>query len=486
MKEVVISPITRLEGHGKITIFLDDAGNVADAYFQVVELRGFERFCIGRPVEELPRITPRICGVCPWAHHMASSKACDAVYKTEPTPAAKKIREMAYCAHMMHSHQLHFYALAAPDFIVGAGAPKAERNVLGLIQKVGLETGKLVIKNRGYAQRIQEIVGGKATHPVCGVPGGVSKPLSEEERAEIEEKGKALLEFGKTSLEIFDNLVLKNKELVDLIAGDIYYHETYYMGLVDKNNKVNFYEGDVRVVDPEGREYAKFSPDKYLDYIAEHVEPWSYLKFPYLKGVGWKGLVDGKDSGVYRVNTLARLNVADGMATPLAQEAYEKFYEFFGRKPVHNTLAFHWARLIENLYAAERLMELVQDPEITSKDVRAELGEPEEGVGCVEAPRGTLFHHYWTDEEGIVTKLNLIVATGQNNAAICMSIKKAAQKLIKGGEVNDKLLNMVEMAFRAYDPCLACATHTLPGQMPLEVLIYDADGNLVKRLARNV
>lgn len=486
MKEVVISPITRLEGHGKITIFLDDAGNVADAYFQVVELRGFERFCVGRPVEELPRITPRICGVCPWAHHMASSKACDAVYKTEPTPAAKKIREMAYCAHMMHSHQLHFYALAAPDFIVGAGAPKAERNVLGLIQKVGLETGKLVIKNRGYAQRIQEIVGGKATHPVCGVPGGVSKPLSEEERAEIEEKGKALLEFGKTSLEIFDNLVLKNKELVDLIAGDIYYHETYYMGLVDKNNKVNFYEGDVRVVDPEGREYAKFSPDKYLDYIAEHVEPWSYLKFPYLKGVGWKGLVDGKDSGVYRVNTLARLNVADGMATPLAQEAYEKFYEFFGRKPVHNTLAFHWARLIENLYAAERLMELVQDPEITSKDVRAELGEPEEGVGCVEAPRGTLFHHYWTDEEGIVTKLNLIVATGQNNAAICMSIKKAAQKLIKGGEVNDKLLNMVEMAFRAYDPCLACATHTLPGQMPLEVLIYDADGNLVKRLARNL
>ncbi|HEX59994.1 MAG TPA: Ni/Fe hydrogenase subunit alpha [Methanomicrobia archaeon] len=486
MKEVVISPITRLEGHGKITIFLDDAGNVADAYFQVVELRGFERFCIGRPVEELPRITPRICGVCPWAHHMASSKACDAVYKTEPTPAAKKIREMAYCAHMMHSHQLHFYALAAPDFIVGAGAPKAERNVLGLIQKVGLETGKLVIKNRGYAQRIQEIVGGKATHPVCGVPGGVSKPLSEEERAEIEEKGKALLEFGKTSLEIFDNLVLKNKELVDLIAGDIYYHETYYMGLVDKNNKVNFYEGDVRVVDPEGREYAKFSPDKYLDYIAEHVEPWSYLKFPYLKGVGWKGLVDGKDSGVYRVNTLARLNVADGMATPLAQEAYEKFYEFFGRKPVHNTLAFHWARLIENLYAAERLMELVQDPEITSKDVRAELGEPEEGVGCVEAPRGTLFHHYWTDEEGIVTKLNLIVATGQNNAAICMSIKKAAQKLIKGGEVNDKLLNMVEMAFRAYDPCLACATHTLPGQMPLEVLIYDADGNLVERLTRNI
>ncbi|MDF2955955.1 MAG: Coenzyme F420-reducing hydrogenase [Candidatus Alkanophagales archaeon MCA70_species_2] len=486
MKEVVISPITRLEGHGKITIFLDDAGNVADAYFQVVELRGFERFCIGRPVEELPRITPRICGVCPWAHHMASTKACDAVYKAEPTPAAKKIREMAYCAHMMHSHQLHFYALAAPDFVVGAGAPKAERNVLGLIQKVGLETGKLVIKNRGYAQRIQEIVGGKATHPVCGVPGGVARPLTDEERAEIEEKGKSLLEFGKTSLEIFDNLVLKDKELVDLIAGDVYYHETYYMGLVDKNNKVNFYDGDVRVVDPEGREYAKFPPAKYLDYIAEHVEPWSYLKFPYLKGVGWKGLVDGKNSGVYRVNTLARLNAADGIATPLAQEAYEKFYEFFGKKPVHNTLAFHWARLVENLYAAERLMELIQDSEITSKDVRAELGEPEEGVGCVEAPRGTLFHHYWTDNEGIVTKLNLIVATGHNNAAMCMSIKKAAQKLISGGEVNDKLLNMVEMAFRAYDPCLACATHTLPGQMPLEVLIYDADGNLVKRLARNV
>jgi F420-non-reducing hydrogenase large subunit len=483
-KEITISPITRLEGHGKISIFLDDEGNVKDAYFQVVELRGFERFCVGRPVEEIPRIVPRICGVCPWAHHIASTKANDAVFNAEPTDAAKKIREMAYNAHMMHSHQLHFYALGAPDFVPGPKADPAERNVVGLIGKVGLEIGLEVIKNRGYAQRIQEIVGGKATHPVCGLPGGVSKALSAEEQAEIEEKAKKLVDFSKKSLEIFDDAVLKNKEYVDIIAGDIYYHETYYMGLVDKNNKVNFYEGDLRVVDPNGNEFVKFVPKDYLEHIAEAVLPWSYLKFPYLKAVGWKGLVDGPESGIYRVAPLARLNAADGMATDAAQEAYEKMYEFFGKKPVHNTLAFHWARLIENLYSAERCLELIQDPEITSKDIRGELGEPGEGVGVVEAPRGTLIHHYWADEDGIATKLNIIVATGHNHGAMCMSVKKAAQNLIKDWQVDQGLLNMVEMAFRAYDPCLACATHTLPGQMPLEVSIYDEKGDLYQRLKR--
>lgn len=483
-REITINPITRLEGHGKITIFLNDEGNVKDAYFQTVELRGFERFCVGRPVEEIPRIVPRICGVCPWAHHLASTKANDAVFNAEPTEAAKKLREMAYCAHMMHSHQLHFYALGAPDFVPGPTAPAAERNVVGLIGKVGVELGLVVIKNRGYAQRIQAIVGGKATHPVGGLPGGWSKALSNEDRDEIEEKAKELLGFSKKTLEIFDNVVLKNKEYVDLIAGDIYHHETYYMGLVDKDNKVNLYEGDLRVVDPNGNEFVKFDPKDYLKHIAEAVLPWSYMKFPYLKAVGWKGLVDGPDSGIYRVAPLARLNVADGMATDAAQEAYKQMYDFFGKKPVHNTLAFHWARLIENLYAAERCLELIQDPEITSPDVRGELGEPGEGVGVVEAPRGTLIHHYWADEDGIATKLNIIVATGHNQGAMCMSVKKAAQNLIKNWEVNDGLLNMVEMAFRAYDPCLACATHSLPGQMPLEVSIIDDKGDIYQRLKR--
>jgi len=484
-KRITIEPITRLEGEAKIDIFLNDDGNVDNAYFQVVELRGFERFCQGRPVEEMPRITPRICGVCPGAHHMASTKAVDAVFSIDPTEPAKKLRELFHCAHMLHSHIAHFYALAGPDFVLGPDADPAKRNILGVIEAVGLETGKKVITARGYAQRIQEMIGGKATHPVCGLPGGMSKPITEEERKEIEEIAKFEIDFAKFSLQLVDDLILKNKAYVDLITGDIYRHETYYMGMVDENNKVNFYDGDIRVVDQKGEEYAKFKPKDYLDYIEEHVEPWSYLKFPYLQGIGWKGLVDGKDSGIYRVNSLARLNVADGMATPLAQEACDKMYDVLGGKPSHATLAFNWARIVEIMYAAERLLELATDKDITSKDIRVIPKEkPNEGLGCVEAPRGTLFHHYWTDEDGLITKVNLIVATGQNNGPMCMSVKKAAQSLIKNWKVEQGLLNMVEMAFRAYDPCLACATHSLPGHMPLEIIIHDTNGKVLERLRR--
>jgi len=488
MKKITIDPITRLEGHGRIEIFLDDAGNVANAYLQVPEFRGFEKFCEGRPVEELPRITPRICGVCPSAHHMASTKATDAVYHVDPPPAAKKLRELYYCAHMVHSHIAHFYALAAPDFVVGPTADPAERNILGVIARVGLEVGGEVIRHRAYAQDIQAVIGGKATHSVCGLPGGMSRPINEEERADFEEKAKSMVEFAKFGLKLFDDVVLANKEYVDLITGDVYTMDSYYMGMVDAKNKVNFYDGDIRVVDPEGKEAAKFNPADYLDYIEEHTEPWSYLKFPYLKQVGWKGLAEGKESGVYRVNSLARLNVADGMATPLAQEAYDKMYSTLGGKPVHATLAFHWARLVEIMYAAERLLELCQDKEVIDANVRTiPTSTPDEGVGVVEAPRGTLYHHYKTDENGMVEKVNLIVATVQNNPAMNMSIKKAAQKLITAGKVaSEGLLNMVEMAFRAYDPCIACATHSLPGQMPLEVIIRDPDGNILKRLSRNL
>ncbi len=485
IRTVIIDPITRLEGHGKIDIFLSDAGDVENAYFQVPELRGFEEFCRGRPVEELPRITPRICGVCPGAHHMASSKAVDAVFHVEPPLAAKKLRELFYCAHMIHSHIAHFYALAAPDFVLGPQADPAERNILGVVAKVGVEIGGEVIKHRAYAQDIQAMIGGKATHPVCGVPGGMSKAIDEEERKQIQEMAESTVEFAKFSLQLFNDVVLKNKEYVDIILGDVYTMQSYYMGLVDEKNKVNFYEGDVRVVDPEGKEFVKFKPAEYLDHIGEHVEPWTYLKFPYLKKIGWKGFVEGKDSGVYRVAPLARLNAADGMATPLAQEAYQAMYSTLGGKPVHATLANHWARLVELMYAAERLLELSKDPEIISPDVRTiPTATPDEGVGVVEAPRGTLFHHYKTDPEGMITDLNLIVATGNNHAAICMSIKKAAQSLIKGGEVSEGLLNMVEMAFRAYDPCFGCATHSLPGQMPLVVQIRDEDGLPLQRIER--
>jgi F420-non-reducing hydrogenase large subunit len=320
---------------------------------------------------------------------------------------------------------------------------------------------------------------------VFGLPGGVSRGMSEEERTKFAESAKFTVEFAQFALQLFDDVVLKNKAYVDLVLSDAFSHQTYYMGLVDDDDKVNFYDGHVRVVDPDGKEVARFAPREYVDHIREHVEPWSYITFPYLKRVGWKGFVDGADSGVYRVAPLARLNVADGMPTPLAQQAYERMYDILGGKPVHATLATHWARLIEALCAAERMVEILEDPEVTSDHIRNVPTEtPEEGVGIVEAPRGTLIHHYQTDERGILTGVSLIVATNHNAAPIAMSVEKAAKGLIKGGEVSDGLLNMIEMAFRAYDPCHACATHAL-GQMPLIVEVRSAEGELVERIKRD-
>jgi F420-non-reducing hydrogenase large subunit len=487
MRKITIDPITRLEGHGKIEIFLNDAGDVDKAYLQVPELRGFEKFCEGRPAEEMPRITTMICGVCPTAHHMASTKTLDDLWKVEPTSAAKKIRMLMYNAFQAEDHLLHFFFLGGPDFVVGPTAPPEERNILGVIAKAGLETGGKVIEVRKRLRNVLRIIGGKPIMPTCGLPGGVSKAISEEERKTLIEAAEYAVDFCQFALRLFDDVVLKNKEYVDLVMGDAYKHRTYYMGLVDENNKVNFYDGMIRVVDPNGKEFAKFAASEYLDHIREHVEPWSYMKFCYLKNVGWKGFVDGEDSGVYRVAPLARLNASDGMATPLAQESYEKMFETLGGKPVHNTMAFHWARLIEALYASERILELARDPELTSPDiVNLPTATPKEGVGVVEAPRGTLFHHYQTDENGILTKVNLIVATTNNMAPIVMSVDKAARSLIHKGQVSDGLLNMVEMAFRAYDPCMACGTHTLPGEMPLEIVIRDHHANEIKRLTRNL
>ncbi len=485
-KKITIDPITRLEGHGKVEIFLDEKGNATNAYLQVPELKGFEQFCIGRPVEELPRITPRICGVCPTTHHMAATKAVDAVYNVVPTDTAIKVRRVIYDAFMMEDHLLHFFFLGGPDFVVGPDAPPGERNILGVVGKVGVEIGKKVIDIRRRLRSVITTLSGRVIHPVSGLPGGVSKGITEEQRVEFLQIAKDSVEFAKFTLKVFEDIVLKNKTYVDLIVGDIYKHKTYYMGMVDENNHPDFYDGKIRVVDPDGKEIAKFAPKDYLDHIVERVEPWSYIKFPYLKNVGWKGFVDGKDSGVYRVAPLARLNVADGMSTPLAQAEFEKMFSILGGKPAHNTLAFHWARLIEVMFAAEHMVKLLKDKSITSPDIRRIPTEtPKEGVGIVEAPRGTLIHHYKTDEQGMVTGVNLIVATVGNSAAMSMSIAKAAQNLIKNGEVNDSILNMVEMAFRPYDPCLACATHSLPGKMPLMVNVYDKDKNKLKTITRD-
>jgi F420-non-reducing hydrogenase large subunit len=488
MHKISIDPITRLEGHGRIDIFLDEEGNVANAYLVIPELRGFEKFAEGRRVEELTDITPRICGVCPEAHHMASAKACDAVYHVEIPPTAKKLRELLYSAFYVADHTTHFYILGGPDFVLGPDAPPAERNILGLIHKVGLEIGGRVIRCRGLAMDIVGTLGGRKIHPTFAIPGGVGKSVNEEERGQFEATAREEIDFALFTLQVFRDVVLKNKAYVDLILSDAFTMPTYYMGLVDENNKVNFYDGRVRVVDPEGKEFVKYTPREYLDVVAERVEPWTYLKFPYLKKVGWKGLVTGKDSGVYQATPLSRLNASDGMATSRAQEAYEEFYKTLSGKPVHHTLATHWARLVELLYAAERLLELSTDPEITNPHVRVIPTEkPDEGVGIVEAPRGTLTHHYITDEKGIVKKANLIVGTTNNYAPISIAIKKAAQALIKKGQViSEGLLNQVEMAFRSYDPCFGCATHTLPGQMPLEVRIHDAEGNIVDVLRQNM
>jgi F420-non-reducing hydrogenase large subunit len=487
MKQISIDPVTRLEGHGKIEIFMDEQGDVANVYLQIPELRGFEKFCVGRPVEEVPRIVTRICGVCPLAHHMASAKAVDAVYHVDIPSAAKKLRELMYSVYYVYDHTLHFFYLGAPDFVVGPTAPAAKRNVLGVIEKVGLDIGKAVIEHRRLAQDMQILIAGRSTHPVWCIAGGVSKGLKKEDLVPLQENGKKCLEFAKFTLKIFDDVVLKNKAYVDLILSQGYRLEVGDMGLVDANNKVNFYDGLVRVKDAKGREVAKYKPADYIQNVAEHIEPYSYLKYPYLKARGWKGMVEGPESSIYRAIPLSRLNAADGMATPLAQEHYEKMYSVLGGKPAHQTLAIHWARVIELLYAAERWNELLKDPEILSPDVHTiPTAKPTEGVGIVEAPRGTLTHHYTTDENGIVVKANLIVGTTNNNAPISMSVKKAAQQVLKGKkDPEEGLLNMVEMAFRAYDPCFSCATHSLPGQMPLEVTVREADGSIRHHLKRD-
>lgn len=486
-RKICIDPITRLEGHGRIDLFLNEDGRLENAYMIIPELRGFEKFCEGRPVEEMPRITQRICGVCPLAHHMAAAKAGDAVYKVDPPPAAKKLRELQYMSFFVADHGTHFYVLGGPDFVVGPEAPKAERNILGVVRKVGKEIGARVMQLLGENHEVSSIIGGRYIHSVGAIIGGMSKPITKDERKRIEQIAKNSVETAKFSLKLFDDVVMKNKAYVDMILSDAFSHQTYYMGLVDENNKVNFYEGQVRVVSPEGKEFVKYGPEQYLDVIAEHIEPWTYLKFPYLKDIGWKGFVDGAESGVYRATPLARLNASDGMTTPLAQAEYERFFETLGGKPVHATLATHWARLIEILYAAERMLELARDKQITDTNVRTIPTEiPSEGIAIVEAPRGTLTHHYKTDERGLLKEVNLIVGTTNNYAAIDMSIKKAAQALVQPGKaLDDGILNKIEMAFRAYDPCFGCATHALPGETPLIVHVYDHNQKMIQELRRD-
>lgn len=484
MKKIEINPMTRLEGHGKIAIFLDEAGNVDEAFFQVVEFRGFEKFLVGMPIEEVPRTVSTICGVCRGVHFTAAMKASDGVYGVQPTRVARKLRELFFNAHYVEDHAVILYALGLPDFVVGPSAPAAERNVVGLINAVGAEIGREVLRKRGYAVRIFEMLGGKPNHPVAAIPGGWSKTLNEVEREQIEEWAHELIDLSKLTIKVFGDVILSNPEYMKLVTGDMYSVPVNYMGTVDENNMVALYDGTQKVVDLHGNDLYTYTGMEYIDYISERVLPWTYLKMPYQKKIGWQGIVEGDGTSLYSVGPLARFNVADGLTTPLANEEFKTFFKTFGTKPVHNIMGYHWARAIEMLHCAENILALIQDPEITSDDARAPLGEVTgEGVGIIEAPRGTLIHHYNTDEKGIVTDANIVVATTHNKGPINLAVRKAAKHFIKNGKVDEGILNHVEMAFRPYDLCLGCATHAVkPGSSPVEIKIYDVNKELARSL----
>jgi F420-non-reducing hydrogenase large subunit len=446
-KVINIQPITRIEGHGKIVINLDDAGNVADTKVHVQALRGFEKFCEGRPVEEMSRIVCHICGICPWAHHLASTKATDGCLGVTPPPAAVKLRRLMQSIAYISDKILHFYFLAAPDFVIGPDADYSVRNVIGIVGAAP-DIAKQVVKMRQLGTTILEGFAGRAIHPTFGLPGGVSKPMTETERQNMLPLAQELLEFCKFSMKFAkDNVFPKYLDAIKNI-GVI---EVGYLGTVSADGALEFYDGKLRLMKPDGT-YDDFAYDQYVDYIGEWVEPWSYQKFPYAKKWGQLNLSLDNPTGVYRTNCLARINVADKMETPLAQKELEEFRAAFGR-PAHFTLLYHYARLIELLQCAERAVELLNDPEITSKDIRAAVTpKAGRGVGCVEAPRGTLIHDYECDDQGLITKVNLIVGTTHNNAAINLSVNQAAKLCIQAGKYDQGALNKVEMAIRAYDP----------------------------------
>jgi F420-non-reducing hydrogenase large subunit len=496
VRTITIDPLTRLEGHGRVEIFLGEDGRVADAYLQVPELRGFEQFCLGRLAEDMPTITSRICGICPEAHLLASVKALDDLFAVEVATTGRLLRELLYSAFVFADHITHFFALGGPDLIVGPEAPPTDRSLVGVIRTLGAEAGRQVIASRRRSNAVIETLSGRGVHGTGAVPGGWSTPLDETGREVALAAGRENVTFALATLDLFDRLVLQDDRWRETMLAPTYTHHTHSMGTVDEADRLALYDGRIRVVDQRGDQVVAFGARDYTRHVAERVESWTYTTFPYLRTPGWRGFVDGPDSGVYTVGPLARLNAADGMTTPLAQEHFERYHAFFGGTgdsgrplPVHHRLASHWARLIEALHAAERMVVLATHPEITSPRVRnLPVGDisPEGGVGSVEAPRGTLIHHYRADRNGVLEGVNMIVATTNNHAAMAMSIRRAAAELIDGTkEITEGLLNRVEMALRLYDPCLSCATHTLPGRMPLLVTVRDSTGGVVRELRRD-
>jgi NAD-reducing hydrogenase large subunit len=433
-----------------------------------------EKFSEGRPYFEMTQITQRICGICPVSHHLASAKACDGVARVEIPRPAKLLRELLHMGQMVQSHGMHFFHLAAPDLVLGFDADPAIRNVFGIIQ-ADPQLALKAVNLRRFGQQIIQRLGGKRVHPNFAVPGGVNAPLNPKDREAIASEMETMVAIAKVAVGIGKGWLEANKDLASTFAS----FPSNYMGLVDMEGGLQLYDGEIRVKDSQGKYVAQFKPAHYLSHVAEHVESWSFLKFPYYRKLGWPG-------GTYRVGPLGRLNVADKIGTPLANEEFKLFKQINGGKPVEGSLFYHYARLIELVYALERIGQLLDDPDILSNDIRAYpamTNVPGQGVGVIEAPRGTLFHDYSTDENGQLTRTNLIVATGNNNWAMHTASGLVAKAFVDGKKLTEGMLNRVEAAIRCYDPCLSCATHAM-GQMPLEITLLAADGTVLDRISR--
>jgi len=481
-RTVTIDPVTRIEGHAKITIHLDDHGEVADARFHVTEFRGFEKFCEGRTFWEMPGITARICGICPVSHLMASSKAGDALLSVRIPPTAVKLRRMMNWAQLVQSHALSFFHLSGPDLLLGMESEAAQRNVMGLIEKYP-DVARQGIGLRHFGQQVIRLLGGRSVHPAWTVAGGVRDPLTEPTRAEIA----AMLPAAFAGAELGLRLL---KELLPTFTAEIESYgdfPSYFLGLVTPQGGLEHYDGVLRVMDSDGNIVEDgVAPDQYRTIISEAVEPWSYLKFPYYhKAVGGDGAGVGYARGMYRVGPLARVNLCSFAGTPRADAELAEFRKLSPHgKPVSSSFHYHYARLIEILFGLEKIAELVADPTITATHVRsrAEVNQ-QVGVGVSEAPRGTLFHEYHVDDNGLLTKVNLIIATGQNNLAMNRTVRQIATAYIHGEQLNEGILNRIEHGIRTYDPCLSCSTHAL-GQMPMQVQLVNSAGEIVAEVNR--
>jgi len=472
-QKITIEPVTRIEGHAKVTIHLNEEKTAVNrAYLHINEFRGFEKFCEGRLYFEMPSITPRICGICPVSHHLASAKAGDLLAGSPPPRPASLLRELMHMGQVTQSHGMHFFELAGPDLLLGFDADPAIRNVVGLAG-ANPELTLKAVNLRKFGQEIINILGGRRIHPNFAVPGGVNKALQPKERDQILSGLDEAIATIQIGIQIMKDWAEKNMEDINRFAV----FSTGYFGLVTPQTSLELFDGDILLVDAAGAALERFSAQRYLDHIAEHVENWSYLKFPYYKKMGYP-------RGVYRVGPLGRLNVAQQIDTPLANEELKLFKALGNGKPVENTLYYHYARLIETLFAVERAAVLLDDPDILSTDILNTRRNPVgEAVGVIEAPRGTLLHHYWADENGRLQRVNLIVSTGHNNWAMSNAVDSVAKMYVKGPEVTEGMLNRVEAAIRAHDPCLSCSTHAV-GQMPMEVEVLDADGNWLQTVQR--